>query len=262
VAKYQRTEGLCLRRLDYSDTSQVASFLTPGAGRQSFMAKGVWRAPKRGIRCAFELLGRYELIYTERRYGSLLNLTGRSLLEGFLGLRQSLDRILCGYYAAELSLDFTAEDQPCAEFYELVLESLRRFETGQNLGLSVLLLEIGALKEYGSCPAFDACAECDRKLALSGRLLFSPSNGGPLCQECGRRMYQEPTAYAFPVDARKLALLSELASQPPTRPERVSVEPEQIAEASRILRLQMRYLLGKELRMWKHLPRPGRKRKT
>ena len=45
------------------------------------------------------------------------------------------------------------------------------------------------------------------------------------------------------------------------RPERVSVEPEQIAEASRILRLQMRYLLGKELRMWKHLPRPGRKRK-
>jgi len=253
VANYHRTEGICLRRLDYSNTSQVATFLTPDAGRLSFLAKGAKRAPRRGVRCGFDLLGRYELIYTERRTGSLLNLTQRCLLEGFRGLRRSLEQIVCGYYAAELLLNFTAEAQPCPQLHQLCLESLRRFEQGQSLGLSVLLLELGTLRDHGSCPDFDVCVECDRKLRQTGPLLFSPAHGGPLCVRCGRSLHQGPASQALHVQAPHLAFLANLSAGPSSRPDRLGVSPQQIVAASRILRSLMRYVLGKELRMWKYL---------
>ncbi len=253
MARYHHTEGICLRRIDYSNTSQVATFLTPEAGRLSFMARGVTRAPRRGIRHGFDLLGRYELIYTERRTGSLLNLTNRSLMEGFRGLRQALERVLCAYCAAELMLNFTIEAQPCRELYGLLLESLRRFESGENLGLSVLLLELGALRHHGACPSFDVCAECDSKLKLTGTLLFSATHGGPLCAACGRRLYGGPGRYVMQVEGRHLAALAGLAAPPRSRPERVSIKPRQIVAASRLLRFHISHLLGKELRTWKYL---------
>ncbi len=253
MAKYHRTEGLCLRRVDYSNTSQVASFLTRDRGTLSFMAKGVTRAPRRGIRRGFDLLGRYELIWTERRSGALLNLTGRSLLEGFRGLRRAVERMLCAYYVAELALNFAAEDQPCRRLYELALQSLRRFETGESLGLCVLLLEIGVLQQHGACPTFEACAECERALPPTGRLLFSASQGGALCRACSRRLHRGPGARTLPVQAGDLALLADLAARPPARPERLSADPRQIVAASRLLRFHTRDLLGKELKMWKYL---------
>ncbi len=253
MAKYHRTEGVCLRRTPYGNTSQVACFLTPDCGLLSFIAKGLLRAPKRGISTGFELLGAYELVYTQRRSGSLLNLTERSLLEAFRGMGESVERILCGYYAAELMLNFTTEAEPCQGLYGLLLACLRRFEKGENLGLSVLLLEMGALRHYGACPTFDTCAECSGNLPTSGRLLFSHHHGGPLCTGCGRRLYPEPHPRVTPVKAERLSLLSDLACREAPPQDRTRLEPREIVAASRLLRLHMRNLLGKNLRMWKYL---------
>jgi DNA repair protein RecO len=253
MARYNRTEGICLRRLDYSNTSQVATFLTPDQGCLSFLAKGVTRAPRKGIRRGFNLLGRYELIYTQRRTGTLRNLTHRNLLEAFGGIRKALAQLLCGYYAVELALSFTIEGDSCPEFYKALLKALRRFDRGENLGLSVLVLELAALREHGSCPSFGACVECGRKVQGSGRLLFSPAQGGPLCRTCGHRLHSEGGGPALSASARDVAFLAGLAAHPPAYPGRVRVPPEQVAAASRMLRFHIRYVLGRELRMWRYL---------
>jgi recombinational DNA repair protein (RecF pathway) len=160
---------------------------------------------------------------------------------------------VCGYYAAELLLNFTAEGQPCPQLHQLCLESLRRFEQGQSLGLSVLLLEIGALRDHGSCPTFDVCVECDHRLRRTGALLFSPAHGGPLCVRCGRALYQGTAARSLHVQAPHVAFLADLCAESPTPAARPGVTPQQIVAASRILRSLMTYVLGKQLRMWKYL---------
>lgn len=251
MARYHSSEGICLRRLDYSNTSQVATFLTPDRGQLSFLAKGRLRAPKRGISTGFELLSRYELIYVLRRFSSLHNLTDSSLQEPFRGVRGGVERILCAYYAAELMLNFTAESEPCAEIYALLVETLRRLETGEGLGLSVLLLELGALAHHGACPTFDACAECGRSLPPTGRRLFSAPHGGPLCPLCGRDAYAKRHAHALPVSGRHLGMLASLARGDDLSSQRP--EPAEIVSAGRVVRFHMRYMLDKELRMWKYL---------
>ena len=186
MAGYIHTEGICLRRLQYSNTSQVAGFLTRHAGKLSFMAKGVTRAPKRGVRTGFDLLGRYELIYTPRRPGSLQNLTYRRLRDDYRGLRRSLRATLCGYYVAELALNFTAEADPCPGLYGLVLETLARLAAGDRLGVNILALELGVLQEHGTCPDFARCARCGGPLPEKGPVPFSAAEGGLLCEACRR----------------------------------------------------------------------------
>jgi DNA repair protein RecO len=252
VAQYHRTEGICLRRIDYSNTSQVASFVTPDAGLLSFLAKGATRAPKKGIRTGLDLLGRYEIVYTVRRVSSLLNLTSRWLREPFRGMRRSLPATFCGYYAAELLLNLTAEGQPCPELYELLLRALRSFASGEALSLNVLLLELGALREHGSCPAFNHCAGCSKALPARGAICFSPADGGPLCRHCERELHgaqQRQTTSVKADSLRTLALLSE--GNPPEALGELA--PDRCAAMSAVVRFHMRYMLGKELTMWRHL---------
>jgi len=253
VAKYCQTEGVCLRRLDYSDTSQVATFLTRDSGRLSFIAKGLLRAPKRGISTGLELLGLYRLLYTERRSGALCNLTEAYLLESPRGIGQKVERILCGYYAVELMLHFTAEGEPCLELYELLLDCLRCFQKGEGLGLSVLVLELGALRHHGVCPTFEQCVRCDRSVPSEGSLLFSLSEGGPICAACARRLPSQLALGAVPVRAERLALLAGLACAGKGDQKLARPAAREVVAASRLLRLHMRYLLDRELRMWKYL---------
>lgn len=264
MAKYHHTEGICLRRIAYSNTSQVASFLTPDAGRLSFMAKGVTRAPKKGIRTGFDLLGRYELLYTARRGGSLQNLTYRWMRESFRDLHCALERILCGYYAAELALNFTAEGDPCPRLYELLLRALRSFASGKALGLNVLLLEIGTLREHGSCPTFDICAECGRGLPGRGAVVFSPPGGGALCKDCERELRGSLHGRSGRGTSARAGVLKKLAAlsayvegipSPELQPTLAALTPGQTLAMSALLRFHMRDVLGKELRMWKYFQR-------
>ena len=253
MAKYHRTEGICLRRIDYSNTSQVASFLTPDSGRLSVMAKGVTRAPKRGIRTGFDLLGRYDLIYTARRYGSLQNLTYRWLMEDFHGLRSALARMVCGYYAAELALNFATEEEPCPGLYELMLRSLRNLAAGKKLGVTVLLLELGVLREHGACPTFSACAECRRALPGRGPVQFSPADGGPLCRDCEMKLRVERRWRLTTVSAQVLRQLATLSARTEEDPDAAPLSPKATVAMSAVLRFHMRDLLARELRMWKYL---------
>lgn len=250
---YHHTEGICLRRTDYSNTSQVACFLTAEQGRLSVMAKGVTRAPKRGIRTGFDLLGRYELVYTTRRRSSLSNLTYRWLRERFHRPGRGLEGLLCGYYAAELMLKFLPEGEPCPALYDLLVRVLRNFGAGRSLGVGVLLLELAVLREHGSCPSFDACAECGASLPARGAVLFSPPAGGPLCPRCEKAPGRRHGGRTTTAPADLLRTLAALSSGASALPAGAPVTPETTLAMSALLRFHMRDLLGTELRLWKYL---------
>jgi DNA repair protein RecO (recombination protein O) len=255
LAHYHTTEGICLRRLDFSNTSQIAGFLTRDAGRLTFLAKGVTRAPKKGIRTGFDLLGRYEIVYTTRRAGTLHNLTSRWLREDFRGLRDALERVLCGYYAAELVLSFTPEEEPCPGLYDLLARTLRSFAAGQGLGVSVLLLEIGVLAEHGSLPTFDSCAACGRAIPRRGAIAFTPALGGPLCSRCESDQADAVGSRVTPARANLLRTLAELSSRPIGRELARALTPANTLAMSALLRFHMRDLLGRELKMWRYMAR-------
>jgi len=229
----------------------VAAFLTPDAGRLSVMARGVTRAPRRGVRTALDLLSRYEIVYTTRRSGTLHNLTYRWLRERPYEPGGGLEGLLCSYYAAELVLNFVPDDAPCPDLYAALLRALRGFRSGERLGVGVLLLELAVLREHGTCPTFDACAECGRALPGRGPVVFSSAAGGPLCPRCGEGRGSGRATTTRADLLRTLTALSAAepgpSAQPPALPAGSTLA------MSALLRFHMRDLLGRELRLWKYL---------
>ncbi|MFP4028491.1 MAG: DNA repair protein RecO [Candidatus Brocadiia bacterium] len=248
-----RTEGVCLRRLDYGESSQVAAFLTPDHGQVAVIARGIRRASKHGISRALDLGARYRITYVERPAASLHFLSESTMTDGFLGLRRHAERAACAYYAIELMRNLTTEDLGGIELYELLLRTLRNVARGKELGLSVLRLEIGGLKHYGACPNFGVCAECGKPLSREGRYIFSASHGGPLCQECGREIYDGPDRSSILVRGEQLEDLADLSCGLFVSENAKTFDPARIVEASQVLRFHIQYLLGKKLELWKYL---------
>ncbi len=243
-------EGLCLRRLDYGNTSQIISFLCPDTGRVECMFRGAWRAPGKGVSAGIDLLGRYRIVYRESGTGALDTLLECRMLEHFGALRPAVERALCGYYAVELMRNFTVRGESCRELYIDLVDILRRFAAGDRLGLGVLELETAVLTQYGSCPDFSRCATCMRDWSRADARLFSPRHCGVVCSECSAA----PGALKndnslLPVDAPIVSLLDRIgnASGP------VTESPAAIVSASKVLRRQISWLLDKELTMWKYL---------
>jgi DNA repair protein RecO (recombination protein O) len=251
MAVHHQTQGICLRRVDYGETSQVATLLTPDAGLLPFMARGAKRATKKGVKRGFDLLCRYRLTYKESRRGSLHTLLDRELVEDFRGLRSSLERILHGYAAAELMLNFTVEAQPCRELYAEFRDTLRALARGRDARTTLLLLEMAALRYDGTLPWFEACVECDADVTEQQRVLFSALEGGPLCRRCGRGGKDRPGTLV--VSGAHLGIAQRLASRPGLDPDRLKLTRRQLNGLVRLIRHHVRFLLGKSLRTWPYL---------
>jgi DNA repair protein RecO (recombination protein O) len=162
--------------------------------------------------------------------------------------------MLCGYYAAELMLNFTIEGEPCPGLYALLVDVLGQVAAGRALGANLLRLELGVLLDQGLAPRFDACALCGRGLRRRGPVLFSSAEGGPVCGRCEARLWaatgEAPDRRrATHVGAEQLRALA--AFDPRRGPEPMSAE--QTLAMGAVVRFHIRDLLGRELRMWPYM---------
>jgi DNA repair protein RecO (recombination protein O) len=182
---FVRSPGVCLRKIDYSETSQVLRFFTPEQGKISCIAKGAKR--RRGPFLApFDLLGVYDLIRIEKRPGTLDILTQAETVRVFPRLRADYARFCAASYAAEFTDEFTAEGMKVEGLYERLLELLERLESGRPVPDALFSFEARALGALGYFPRVRECGACRREVRRP-EALFSPGDGGALCPDCRPR---------------------------------------------------------------------------
>ncbi|MFW5915670.1 MAG: hypothetical protein ACOCTQ_04275, partial [Planctomycetota bacterium] len=90
------------------------------------------------------------------------------------------------------------------------------------------------------------------ELRERGRLVFSAFQGGPRCRRCAGSS-SDPPSSSVPVRASRLAMLGRLCGHPTDGLGDLDVGPKEIVAMSRLLRFHIRYMLGREMRMWKYL---------
>jgi len=239
-------DGVVLRIVDYSDTSQIVTFWTREAGRLTGIAKGAKRA-KSAFHGPFDLFALHHLNYREKTAGQLHLLTAADLLDAHTGLRADPVRLTAAGWCAEILLGLTDEGLPIPPLFDLLVDSLQGLEAcpgpefrvpgpgAPNPGLetqdsgpetpnpepeappwtSVLFrFEAQALTHLGHRPRVGACVACGA--ALDRTALFSPRAGGAVCDRCARG---EPAPLR--VRAETLRLLDGLAepgAPPPPAP--------------------------------------------
>ena len=179
-----RDRCICLRKVEFSETSQVLTLFSRQHGVARVLAKGAHRRTKAGASKfdgGVDLLDIGDAVFIHDSHRDLGTLTEWSLRDGHRTLRKTLRGMYLGLYAAELiGLLFEAHD-PHPDVFDRFEKCLAEIGTSR-VEESFLAFELELLRESGYLAEFTACVECGSELAGQDPCYFSPSRSGLICR--------------------------------------------------------------------------------
>jgi len=187
--------AICIRAVDYSETSQVVTFFTRAAGKIGTIAKGSKR-PKSAFDGPIEIFAHGKIVFSDSNKEKLATLTEFEPARGqtgFIALRSNLFVLNCCLLAVELLNNLTHDYDPHPGLFDSFLEFLQNAneQAGDNNkhGMLTLLIlfQLSLLKEVGLQPVLDCCANCKTQHAARStqyEVYFSSSANGLVCRDC------------------------------------------------------------------------------
>ena len=242
---------LCLRKTEYSETSQILTLFARNHGLLRVIAKGAHRTTKAGASKfggGIDLLDLADAIFTDHPDRDLATLTEWSLKDGHLELRKNLRGLYLAQYAAELVSLLIEEHDPHSDLFDHLQNCLQALST-PALEQSFLAFEIELLRETGYLPDLRECTSCGtRSLTNTSRISFSPDRGGVLCNNCEPRFPQRLT-----LDARLLGIMQQfvIANGSPRR--LPILTRHQTDPINKLLAEYIEHTLGRRLRLSKYV---------
>jgi DNA repair protein RecO (recombination protein O) len=178
--------AICLRSVNYSETSQIVTLFTQHSGKLSAIAKGSKR-PKSSFDGPIEVLSYGEVVFSSRDSAKLATLTQFAGDPLFSKIRNDLFSLNCGLFAAELLNEFTQEFDPHPELFDSAVRFLTDVQAGEEferLGL-LIIFQLTLLDEIGLKPILDGCANCKNPYSDKWPYLyFSSLANGFICNDC------------------------------------------------------------------------------
>src|SRR5947209_1454872 len=145
---------ICLRKVEYSETSQILLLFSRDYGLQRVVAKGAHRRTKAGsskFDGGVDLLDVGQAVFTQRLERDLGLLTEWSLREGHLDLRNNLRGMYLALYAAELVSLLFEEHDPHPDMFDRLEATLAELGTPRTEE-AFLAFELDLLRESGYLP--------------------------------------------------------------------------------------------------------------
>ncbi len=209
-----KDDAVVLRRLDYSETSQVLAVFTRAHGKVRLIAKGIKRSTKAKFSTGLDLLDIGHLAFSARtvRQEALATLTEWTQFQAGAALRESLDRLLAAQYVAFAATELTEDWDPHPLLFDGICSALTALGERQPVLPTLVSFQRCLLEEIGSIPILDCCVGCQRPRVGRGELYFSSLEGGLLCRDC-----ESARSEKYAIDHDTLACMNgELAATRPT----------------------------------------------
>ncbi len=177
--------ALVLRQVDYGEADRMVSLLSAERGRTEIRVPQVRKSRKR-----FGGLDQYVLAEFEMaRRGGREVLSSARVLNAWLGIRESIERLALAAYAAELLVQAVPEDASSDDAFRLAeaaFAALDACDDDQHGGQGwARAFELKLLHVLGARPVLRACVACGA--GLQGQPLYwSVDQGGVLVGDCSR----------------------------------------------------------------------------
>jgi DNA repair protein RecO (recombination protein O) len=245
-----RDRCVCLRKVEYSETSQILTLFGREHGILRLIAKGAHRRTKAGASKfdgGVDLLDVGEAVFTHAPERDLSPLCEWHLVEGHLALRKNLRAVYLGLYAVELVSMLIEEHDAHPELFDRLEHTLTALATAQ-LEEAFLVFELDLLRETGYVPQLAACFSCRAGFDRAEHAYFSPNRSAVVCRNC------ETTAPdRIEIDARLLRLLQSILHLPRDASGAIQRLPRlsrhQTDPINRILAEHVEQVLSRRLRM-------------
>lgn len=181
----EKAAAVVVRLSDYSETSQIATFVTDNVGILRAIVKGAKR-PSGPTGGALDLLTVSEIVFSTPRSGGLATLREGRTIEQFPQLRDRVSRYYAGLYFAEISTLLGEGSEGSPELFALLVDSLRALGrvAEDRIANLVAFFEGRLLSIVGLKPNLETCARCGAGVGRSSTARLSLEDGGLLCKSC------------------------------------------------------------------------------
>lgn len=240
---------ICLRVVEYSETSQILTLFGRSIGLFRVIAKGAHRRTKAGesrFDGGADLMDLGDAVMTDPADKDLATLTEWRQLNGRLELRRNQRTLYLALYAVELANLFLHDTDPAPAVFDLLNWLFDQLPTDRREECFIGF-ELELLRHTGFLPELGQCVACGQPLPAGGRIHFSYTEGGGICPQC-----PPPTGPRGIVETSLLRILQTISRLPRVQgiPQRLPrLTPAQIQPANRLLADYFRHLLGHDLRL-------------
>lgn len=175
-----KTEGIILKTFDFRTSSIIATVYTRNFGKIQGLFKGIRKDYKK-FSSPLEPYSLNEIILYHGR--SDLHLVSYcDLLDNFTQIRQSIEKMVCASYLAELVDKIMPAEDKNIEVFDLLLESLHKVSSSDGHTKIIPVFQIKLLSLSGFKPHLDSCVSCGS--SINHESYFSNAHGGLLCKTC------------------------------------------------------------------------------
>ncbi len=187
-----KSQGIILKKIRWSETSNVITLYSKDFGKLKLLAKGVQR-PKSSFSGGLELFSLIDFVFYKREKKNLYILSSSELVSPNPNLFSSVERYGVASTGIELLDRLLAGEERNEDIYRLLVDFLSEIQTTGEKNLKKLLwaYSLKLLSFLGYKPRFNECVVCGKKgrslkTTSSGFSFFSPEKGGIVCQSCAR----------------------------------------------------------------------------
>ena len=182
-----RDRCICLRKTEFSETSQILSLFGRDTGMVRVIAKGAHRRTKAGsskFDGGVDTLDVGDAVFTLHVERDLNTLTEWGLRDGNQPLHRDLRAMYLGLYAAELVGSLIEEYDPHPDLFDRLAHLLAELPT-DGTEEAFLAFELDLLRHVGLLSDLSRCVGCGRPAVdATGDGYFSPERGGLVCRQC------------------------------------------------------------------------------
>jgi DNA repair protein RecO (recombination protein O) len=181
-----KDSAICIRAVDYSETSQVVTFFAKATGKFTAIAKGSKR-PKSAFDGPIEIFSLGRIVFSDSNREKLATLTEFQQKPTLTGVSGNLFALNCALFAIELLNSLTDDYDPHPHLFDSLLQFLQNLNESRATISLLILFQLVLLKEVGLMPILNYCVNCKTRYEARGtghEFYFSSSANGIICRDC------------------------------------------------------------------------------
>ena len=177
-----KTDAVVLSKMNYGDSSCIASLFTEDFGKLSVMIKGA-RSPKSKFGKMIDPLNYVSVVVYKKETREIQLLSQADLIDHYPGIKNELVKLWSALAIIELVKNLLAEHEVNKKIFKGVIKILSRLNLGdENPEVTFGRFFIFFLKEIGYEIQTDSCSQCG-KTKFSDNIFYN-FDKGLICGEC------------------------------------------------------------------------------
>ena len=182
-----RSPAVVIGSFPLGESDRVVSFFTRDFGKVRGVARAARRMRSR-FGSALELLTLGELVFFDTGRSELVQVDHFDIVHPFEGVRRDLERLGQAAWIVECVARLTADRDPSATLYGLLVRALRSIEDGDGPRKAATVFALRCVDVLGHRLRVDGCVACGRRGTVTdGAVIIDVEGGGLTCAACASR---------------------------------------------------------------------------